>query len=156
MPSAQLCRVGAGHPRFAVLTDYAKRRDVLFATPISPTFFVDEQGRALNHSAIHLIFRTVARQMGLRHHGDAYHVMTCVTAMRLPRSCDGIAPATMSSSDCPSYGPIWGTATPAAPIGICRPVPSRWSMPRGGSMRGGSRRHEQFPVHRTVDRALFR
>jgi len=57
----------------AVLTDYAKRRDALFATPISPTFFVGEQGRALNHSAVHLIFRAVARQLGLRRPGDAYH-----------------------------------------------------------------------------------
>ena len=57
----------------ALLTDYARRRDALFATPISPTFFVGEQGRALNHSAIHLVFRTVARQMGLRRPGGAYH-----------------------------------------------------------------------------------
>lgn len=57
----------------AVLTDYAKRRDALFSTPISPTFFVGEQGRALNHSAVHQMFRTVARQLGLRRPGDAYH-----------------------------------------------------------------------------------
>jgi len=57
----------------AILTDYMKRRDALFPTPISPTFFVGEQGRALNHSAVHQMFRTVARQLGLRRPGDAYH-----------------------------------------------------------------------------------
>jgi integrase len=57
----------------AVLSDYAKRRDAMFPAPISPTFFVGEQGRALNHSAVHQIFGNVARQIGLRHPGDAYH-----------------------------------------------------------------------------------
>jgi len=57
----------------AVLADYARRRDALFSTPISPTFFVGEQGRALNHASLHLIFHTVARQLGLRHPGDAHH-----------------------------------------------------------------------------------
>lgn len=57
----------------AVLTDYAKRRDALFPAPISPIFFVGEQGRALKHSTIHLIFGNVARQIGLRHPCDAYH-----------------------------------------------------------------------------------
>lgn len=57
----------------AVLTDYAKRRDALFSRPISPTFFVGEQGHAVKHSSAHLVFRDVARQIGLRHPGDAYH-----------------------------------------------------------------------------------
>lgn len=56
----------------AVLNDYTRRRDALFPASISPTFFVGEQGRALNHSAIHLVFRTVARQIRLRRPGDAY------------------------------------------------------------------------------------
>lgn len=83
----------------AVLTDYAKRRDALFATPISPTFFVGEQGRALNHSAIHLIFRTVARRLGLRRPGDAYlgprihdlrHSYAVATLLRWYRAGDDV------------------------------------------------------------------
>lgn len=34
----------------AVLTDYARRRDALFSRPISPTFFVGEQGHAVEYS----------------------------------------------------------------------------------------------------------
>ena len=83
----------------AILTDYMKRRDALFPTPISPTFFVGEQGRALNHSAIHLVFRTVARQMGLRRPGDAYrgprihdlrHSYAVATLLRWYRAGDDV------------------------------------------------------------------
>lgn len=56
----------------AVLTDYARRRDAQRPTPISPTFFIGEQGREINHSAISLVFGTVCRQIGLHHPGDAY------------------------------------------------------------------------------------
>lgn len=83
----------------AVLTDYAKRRDALCSTPISPTFFVGEQGRALNHSAIYLIFCTVTRQLGLRHPGDAYrgprihdlrHSYAVATLLRWYRAGDDV------------------------------------------------------------------
>jgi integrase len=56
----------------SVLSDYATRRDALRSTPISPAFFVGEQGRELNHGAIYLAFCTISRQIGLRHSGDAY------------------------------------------------------------------------------------
>ena len=83
----------------AVLSDYAKRRDALFTTQISPTFFVGERGRALNHSAIHLIFRTVARRLGLRRPGDAYlgprihdlrHSYAVATLLRWYRAGDDV------------------------------------------------------------------
>lgn len=62
------------HPSTAsVLTDYARRRDAQWPTPTSPAFFMGEQGRELNYSAIHLVFLAVSRQIGLRHPGDAYH-----------------------------------------------------------------------------------
>lgn len=61
------------HPTtMSVLADYARRRDVQWPTPVSPTFFIGEQGRALNYSAMILVFRTVARQISLRQPGDAY------------------------------------------------------------------------------------
>ena len=83
----------------AVLTDYAKCRDAICSPPISPTFFVGEQGRALNHSAIHLIFRTVSRQIGLRCPGDAYrgprihdlrHSYAVATLLRWYRAGDDV------------------------------------------------------------------
>jgi integrase len=83
----------------AVLTDYAKRRDALRSTPISPTFFIGEQGRALNHSTIYLIFCTVAREIGLRHPGDTYcgprihdlrHSYAVATLLRWYRAGDDV------------------------------------------------------------------
>jgi integrase len=56
----------------AMLTDYARCRDAQRFTPVSPTFFVGEQGRPLPYCAIYLVFRTVSRQIGLRHLDDAY------------------------------------------------------------------------------------
>lgn len=62
------------HPSTAsVLADYTRRRDAQWPTPTSPAFFIGEQGRELNYSAIHLVFLAVSRQIGLRHPGDAYH-----------------------------------------------------------------------------------
>jgi len=60
------------HPTtVAVLADYAKRRDEQRFAPISPTFFIGEQGRPLNYGAIILVFWTVSRQIGLLHHDSA-------------------------------------------------------------------------------------
>src|SRR3546814_9362984 len=83
----------------SLLTYYAKCRDALFSTPINPTFCVGEQGRALNHSAIHLIFRNVTRQIGLRRPGDAYlgprihdlrHSYAVATLLRWYRAGDDV------------------------------------------------------------------
>jgi len=56
----------------SVLADYVARRDAQWPTPRSPAFFIGEQGRAMEYSAINLVFQTVSRQIGLRHPGDAY------------------------------------------------------------------------------------
>jgi|TARA_R110000772_G_scaffold205498_2_gene315856 integrase len=61
------------HPTtVTVLADYARRRNAHRFKNVSPTFFIGEQGRPLNHSALHLAFRTVSREIGLRRPGDAY------------------------------------------------------------------------------------
>lgn len=88
------------HPTtVAVLADYARRRDAQRLTPISPTFFIGEQGRPLNYEAIFSVFRTVSRQIGLRHQGDAYrgprihdlrHSYAVATLLRWYRAGDDV------------------------------------------------------------------
>jgi len=55
-----------------VLTDYADVRDHIFPTPLTPAFFVSEQGTRITEWIIRYTFAKISRQIGLREPVEGY------------------------------------------------------------------------------------
>ncbi len=59
------------------LTRYAERRDRLYTAPLTPSFFISEQGKRLTHWSVRWTFVKLSHQIGLRgpqdRHGPRLH-----------------------------------------------------------------------------------
>jgi integrase len=68
------------------LQAYARRRDLIYSKPKTPSFFVSERGTRVEHSCVSRTFYKLSREVGLRgpkdHHGPRLHDFRHAFAVR--------------------------------------------------------------------------